>query len=110
MDCVVVGGAANGLILKEIRPDAQWIELARPDYIKPLASSFQNTPEVMHEKDVYEIHPLELHNSDNPAVPNIFGIAVVEGQSLTWAFSQIVTGFVNDYTAKLLAEGIIDKQ
>lgn len=109
MDCIVVGGPANGLLLKKIRMDATWIELQRPDYIKPLASSFQTRPEIMHEKAKYEIHPISLKNSDDKR-PAIFGIAVVEGQSLTWAFTQLVVGFVDDYTRKLLDEGILTKQ
>ena len=109
MDCIVVGGPANGLILKKIRMDATWIELRRPEYIKPLASSFQDRPEIAHEKAKYEVHPLSLKNSDEKR-PAIFGIAVVEGQSLTWAFTQLVTGFVTDYTRQLLDEGIIEKQ
>lgn len=110
IDVVIVGGCANGLVLKHVRPDAQWFELRRPDYIKPLAASFQDRPEIAHTSDKYELHPIELHNSDDPAVPVLFGIAVVEGQSLTWALTQLVTGFVNDYTRQLLDEGIIEKQ
>ena len=109
MDCIVVGGCANGLLLKKIRMDATWIELQRPDYIKPLASAFQENPDIMHESDKYEVHPISLKNSDQPR-PAIFGIAVVEGESLTWAFTQLVTGFVENYTRKLLDEGIITKQ
>lgn len=108
IDCIVVGGPANGVLLKGIRPDATWIELARPDYIKPLASAFQTMPDIVKEKEKYEIHPLSLTNSDG--TKHLFAIAVVEGESLTWAFSQLVIGYVENVTQQLLAEGLIDKQ
>ena len=109
MDCIVVGGPANGVLLKKIRVDAEMIELRRPDYIKPLESSFQDRPEIAHEKGVYEVHPLSLKNTGEHR-PHLFGIAVIEGQSLTWAFTQLVVGYVENYTQQLLAEGIIQKQ
>ena len=108
MDCIVVGGPANGLLLRQIRPDAQMIELRRPDYIKPLESAFQAMPEVAHEQGRYEVHPLSLKNT-NEHRPHLFAIAVIEGQSLTWAFSQLVAGFVQDYTTRLVAEGLLEK-
>lgn len=105
MDCIVVGGVANGVLLKRIRMDAQWIELKRPEYIKPLESK-DSDAEVVHEKDVYEIHALTLTNTNEPG-QHVFGIAVVEGQSLTWAYSQLVIGFVKNTTAELIADGLI---
>lgn len=108
MDCIVVGGVAGGTLLRNIRQDAQHIQLARPDYVKPLASSRQENPEVVKEKDVYEVHPIQLVNSVAHQ-PSIFGIAVVEGETLTWAFSQLVIGYVENETNKLVAEGLIEK-
>jgi hypothetical protein len=108
VDCIVVGGCANGVLLKAIRPDASWIELARPEYIKPLASAFQAMPEVAHESDKYEVHPLSFTNAKGER-PHLFCIAVVEGQSLTWAFSQLVIGYVENVTNKLMAANLIEK-
>lgn len=108
MDCIVVGGPANGVLLKQIRQEATWIELARPDFIKPLESAFQKHPEVVKEKEKYEVHPIGLRNTTDPET-HIFGIAVVEGETLTWAFSQLVIGFVENVTQKLLADGLIQK-
>lgn len=107
MDCVIVGGCAAGLVLPKVRMDAQWIELSRPDYIKPLENSLQTTPEVVNESDHYEIHPIQLHNS--PGNRAIFAIAVVEGRSLTWAFGQLVKGYSNDLLARLAAANLIVK-
>jgi hypothetical protein len=109
MDCIVCGGPANGVLLKQIKQEAQWIELARPDYIRPLASAFQKHPEIVRTEAKYEIHPVGLRNSGEVET-HIFGIAVVEGESLTWAFSQLVIGYVENVTQKLLADGIIQKQ
>ena len=106
MDCIVVGGCAAGTLLRNIKPDATFIELSRPEYIKPLETPNQTMPDVHKEKDVYEVHPISLQNSDAQK-PVIFGIAVVEGQTLTWAFSQLVIAFVEYTTAQLISEGLI---
>jgi hypothetical protein len=55
------------------------------------------------------VHPIALQNSEDTR-GHIFGIAVVEGKTLTWAFSQLVIGFVENVTNQLLAEGLIEKQ
>jgi len=107
MDVVVIGGCANGVLLKKIRTDATFIELARPDYIKPLKSALQKHPEVVKEKDRYEVHPIGLTNSGFDPRTHIFGVAVIHGQSLTWAFSQLVIGYVENVTSKLVAEGLV---
>jgi len=106
IDCIVVGGAANGTVLKKIRADAQFIELSRPEYIKPLKSSYQSTPDVVNESDEYEVHPIGLRNTNSPQ-QTLFAIAVVKGKSLTWGFTQLVVGYVENETQKLVAEGII---
>ena len=108
MDCVVVGGCADGLLLRDMRIDAEFIELQRPDYIKPLANALQSNPEVIKEKDVYEVHPIGLRNTDESG-SIIFGLAVIEGQTLTWAFSQLVISHVENTTNKLIQEGLIDQ-
>lgn len=108
MDCIVVGGPANGVLMRGVRQDASFIELSRPDYIKPLASAFQKHPEIMKTKAVYEVHPVGLTDSDGSA--HLFGVAVVEGETLSWAFSQLVIGFVENVTQQLIADGLIDKQ
>jgi len=108
MDVIVVGGCANGVLLRAIKTEARYIELARPDYIKPLASASQKNPEVVKETGVYEVHPIGLTNSENGQT-RVFGVAVIEGCSLTWAFSQLVIGFVQNVTNQLMADGLIDK-
>jgi hypothetical protein len=107
MDCIIIGGCANGSVLLKIRMDAEWIELSRPEYIKPLEDSMQTIPEVVNESDIYEIHPVTLVNSDKHRA--IFGIGVVEGMSLVDAFSQLVTGYTENVTAKLVAAGLVDQ-
>ena len=106
MATIVVGGCANGVLLQEVRTDAQWIELGRPDYIKPLESATQEMPEVVRETDRYEVHPLMLTDSGDDRA-HIYGIAVVEGQSLSWAFRTLVVGYVENVTNKLLAANLI---
>lgn len=108
MDVIVIGGCANGVLLRKVKTDARYIELSRPDYIKPLASARQKTPEVVKEKDTYEVHPIGLTNTGENDT-HVFGLAVVAGQSLTWAYSQLVIGFVQNVTNQLMADGLIDK-
>lgn len=106
MDCIIVGGCANGLLLKKIHMDAQWIELERPEHIKPLASSGQINPEIAKTSDRYEVHAIHLQNTEKRGMA-IFGIAVVEGKTLTWAFSQLCTAFVERVTQDLIRAGHI---
>lgn len=107
-DCIIVGGCANGLLLREVWADAEGFELSRPEYIKPIASTLQKVPEVAKLKDTYVLHPLGLVNDDGKK--HLFAIAVVEGQSLTWAFSQLVISHVENVTRKLLDAGIIHSE
>ena len=109
MDCVIVGGCANGIVLQKIRMDAQFIELRRPDYIKPLEAANSDMPEVKHEKDTYEIHAIHLTNTENRGNA-VFGIGVVEGQTLTWAFSELVKSHVENVTHKLMQAELVTKQ
>lgn len=109
MDCIFVGGCANGVILEKIRMDAQYMLLKRPDYIKPVASALQSMPEVVHEDDTYEIHAISLTNTDTRKTA-IFGIGVVEGKSLTWAFSELCKAHVEITTQRLVQAGLVSKQ
>lgn len=106
MDCIVIGGCANGVLLKKIRQDASFIELKRPDYVKPLESSTQIAPDICHETDVYEVHPLGLYDAARRC--NVFGLAVLKGKTLAWGFSQLVIGYTENTTAKLISQGFID--
>ena len=110
IDAVTVGGVAGGQVLRGVQADAQFFELRRPEYIKPLASSGEMSPELSYESQVYELHVLELTNTDQPNKPHIFGIAVVEGESLTWAFTQLVVGYVEKITTELVEAGHIQTQ
>lgn len=109
IDVVTVGGVAGGQVLRGVRADAQFFELRRPEYIKPLSSSGEVSPELSYEAQKYELHVMELQNSDGNK-PHIFGIAVVEGESLTWAFTQLVVGYVEKITAELVQAGHIETQ
>jgi len=106
MATIVVGGCANGVLLQDVRTDAHWIELGRPDYIKPLESAKQEMPEVVRETDKYEVHPIVLTDSgDNRS--RMYGIAVVEGHELSWAFRTMAVGYIENVTNKLLAANLI---
>jgi len=109
MDCIVVGGCADGQLLRKIRADAAYIELKRPQYLKPLAKPTQMFPDIHHESDTYEVHPIALTNSEQ-AARHIFGIAAVDGMTLTEAFTRLVTSHVEAVTMKLSAANLLNKQ
>lgn len=98
MDCVVVGGPANGLLLRGVRTDATFVELSRPDYVKPLTDKNQKTPEIAKEKATYEVHVIGLTNTpktpDTPARTRLFGIMVPRDTTLTEGFTLLVQGFL----------------
>ena len=102
-DCIVVGGCADGVLLHDVRPTAGLIQLRRPEYLKPIGSPSDKEITAAFESDLYEIHPLSLQNSDEEK-PRLFAIAVVEGQTLSWAFSQLVIAFVEQATEKAVKE------
>lgn len=103
-DCIVVGGVAGGQLLSNVRMDMSHMELERPTHLKPIENSSQTKTVEVTESDVYEIHPLHLVNSNGER--SLFGIAVVADKSLSWAFSQLVVGYVQNETNKLIAEDL----
>ncbi len=94
MDCVVVGGCADGLLLRGVRADAKFIQLERPMSVKPLVHSLQKDPTIVYESDVYEVHPIHLVDSAPNAKPVLYGIAVVKSEQLTWAFNELLKNYV----------------
>jgi len=101
MSCIFVGGVANGLFITSMDMGATAVELGRPQYVKPLASSKQENPDVVKESDIYIIHPIGLAVDDT--MQAVYGIAVVEGMDISHAFEEIIIGFVRD-TAEQLAK------
>ncbi len=110
IDVVTVGGVAAGQVLRGVKADAQFFVLRRPDHIKPLTSSGQINPDLAYDEQVYELHVLELINSHQPMKPHLFGIAVVEGMTLTQAFTELTVAYVEKITSELIREGHIDRQ
>jgi len=101
MPCLVVGGCANGVVIPHILADAQMIELRRPDYIKPLASTQQGMPEVAHETDKYAVHPLGVVSDDGGL--HLYGVAVIEGVTLPEAVERVFRAYVNEAVMQLRA-------
>lgn len=94
MQAIVIGGAANGVIIPSMLIDATVIELGRPDYVKPLERSTQAQPDVEMEKDRYDVCTIFLSDSENNPIP--FGICVLQGKPMVWAFSELVKGFAQN--------------
>ena len=111
IDVAVVGGVAGGQVLTGVRADAQFFMLRRPDHIKPLESSGQLNPELSYDEQKYELHVMELQNSGDPKPPPaLIGIAVVEGESLTWAMTQLIVAYAEKITAEHIEAGRIQTQ
>lgn len=104
--CLVIGGCANGTLLPAVDVLAQFIELKRPAYIKPLASAVQKVPEIANESDQYEVFPVGLVGETDEAPPQYMGIAVVRGRSMVWAFKQLVAAYAEKSVAELKAAGL----
>ena len=94
MDCMAIGGCADGVLLKGIRADAKFISLRRPVSVKPLTSVLQKQPDVVFEEDQYEIHPIQLVDSAPGSKPAIYGLAVVVPEQLTWAFNELLKRYI----------------
>ena len=105
--CVVIGGCAHGTLIDRMHVDAERVELRRPEYVKPFTHSTQTTADVAHESDVYDIHTIMLAG-DRKNNYDTFALAVIEGQSLSWAFSQLVIGYLANETSKLLNEKSVE--
>lgn len=96
MDCLVVGGIADGVLLRNVRTDAGVIELGRPTHLKPLESSNQAQPEAAKETEVYQVYVQALPNPRNEYVQ--VGIAVPIDTSLWEAFGRMVVRYVQQTT------------
>ena len=105
---LVVGGPADGIILPTLRADAAWIELSRPSYVKPLAHSDQQVPEIMAEKGRYEVHVLAISDSDTPDDSVWFGIACAHPLQLSACLKRVFIGYTHHVLARLRAAGAVE--
>lgn len=102
IQCVAVGGVADGLLF-DVHADAQFVELSRPMYLKPLTSSTQQQPEVAEETGIYEVHLIGLTQHEE-LPPKLFAIAAVEGITIDEAFGTVMAGYIENTVNKQLAE------
>lgn len=104
MQAIVIGGVAHGMIIKSMLANAERIELAAPDYIKPVVYSKQSQPDVEMKRDVYEVCTLFLPNAEGVGIP--FGLCILEGKPMVWAFSELVKGFAQNVINEQSAENL----
>lgn len=104
-DAIVVGGPANGTLLNNVDPSRQFVQLGRNTHVKPVLHA-QQEPEAAREEAIYELHPIALQNTGQPA-PHVFCIAVAEGVTLTEAFSILVRSFVQIELQKVVQENLV---
>jgi len=106
MDCIVVGGAADGTLLRDVRVDAELIELGQDSHVKPVETPHA-AAKVERDTANYRVHVLELENA--PQTPKaLFGIAVPTDKTLTYAFSQLVIQYVQSSTDRLIKKAMQD--
>lgn len=101
MDCLVVGGVADGALLR-ININAERIELGRPTHLKPLESPTQLEPEAAKESDIYNVSMFWLPTETNQPYP--FGLAIVDGHSPAWAVKELTVAYVQITTHRLLED------
>lgn len=104
MQCIVVGGVANGVLIPSMRRDADIIELGRPTHAKPLTHKDADI-EFAKETDVYEINIIYFPGKPGADVIP-FGLAIVQGQTPAWAMTQLVKAFVIHAVDELKKETI----
>ena len=92
IDCLVVGGIADGAFLRGMRADANIIQLSRPTHLKPLATPDQQNPEAAKETEDYRVMTLMLDGPDDSNY--ILGIAIPVTSSMAEAFGTIVVKYV----------------
>ena len=102
MDCLVVGGIADGVLLRHVKLDASIIELGRPTYLKPLERPDQPQPEAERETQTYHVYTQIMPNADN--FPVQVGIAVPEDQSLWEAFALLVVRYVQQVSREQMEQ------
>jgi hypothetical protein len=109
MECLVIGGCADGSYLSDMRSDAGTVRLDRPKHIKPLANSRQSMPDIEKESDIYEIHVFDVAADADLdtaiCARRLFGVAVIEGESMAWAWKQLVIAYMKEHLRKLKKRG-----
>ena len=92
MECLVVGGVADGAYLRGVRADADVIQLSRPAYLKPLATPTQEQPEAAKETEDYQVRTFVLDGPNN--TPYVIGLAMPIEQTLAETFSALLTAYM----------------
>lgn len=94
IQAVVIGGAADGLVLDKIRSDAEIFELERPKHLKPLVHSKQDTPEAEIESSTYQLHVIAFRDTDGKPVE--FGLATEISMALLQGLQQLIGAYVKN--------------
>ena len=103
VDCIVIGGVADGLTVKNVRSNADYIRLSRPTAIKPLARSDQTQPEIEKETDIYKLHVLVLQEKWEDQ-PQAYGLLIEKSQTLPWGFERLLIHYAKSRVEQLREE------
>lgn len=107
--CLIIGGVADGIVIPQMRSDADVILLQRPSHIKPLASSDQAQPEVAKEADRYRVHTMYVEDDLHPGDLFWFAVATLLDVPLPRALGELFIAYTRHVTNRLIAEGRVDE-
>lgn len=90
LHCLLVGGLNAGKRLN-VRADGKFIELKTVSHLKPITRAGEE-PEPVYVKDAYELHPLQLVDSDTDK-PTTIMLGVTAGKRLTWGVGELIRAY-----------------
>jgi hypothetical protein len=103
MQGIVIGGVANGVLIKSLKVGTELIELGRPTHAKPMESPHADI-EFAKETDRYCVNTFFLPGEYDRILP--FALVTLEGKTPSWAMTQLVKGFVLQATEELKKENL----
>lgn len=89
--CLLIGGRCAGRRI-DVRSDGKYIELQTLSHLKPIVRPGEE-PEKVYIKEVYEIHPFQMVDTQTPDKPAVIAIGVPADKKLTWAFGEMVRAY-----------------
>lgn len=96
--CLLVGGL-NAAKRLDVKSDAQFIELKTLSHLRPIVK-MEEEPEPVYIKEIYEIHPFSLTDSQTPDKPALIAIGVPADKKLTWAMGELIRAYCEQHNLR----------
>ncbi len=103
VDCIVIGGVADGLTIRGVRANAEYIRLSRPTAVKPLQHSLQTEVDVERETDIYKVNVISLQAQPDET-PRLYGLCIVETETLSWGFERLLIHYAKTRVQRMMEE------